>query len=147
MKRLINSTVWARSGVSAADWRFRGIFRFVLPTTDLLFLWFGVVGWTNGVSSVQTAAGDQWQTWWSAGIAVSALLAFVGVSFPKLWAVELCGKIALVSLVSAYVALYVARSVTDPNITALAGLMLILILVPIWRLADLGRVAWLRSHK
>lgn len=147
MKRILNATVWAPNGVSAADWRFRGIFRFVLPTTDLLFLWFGVVGWINGVGSVQAAAGNVWQTCWSAGIALSALVAFVGVAFPKLWAVELGAKIVLIALVTGYVALYLARGVTDPNVTALAGLIVILILLPVWRLADLGRVAWLRSHR
>lgn len=146
MYRILNATVWSRNGVTADDWRFRGIFRFVLPVTDLLFLWFGVVGWVNGINSVRDAAGDVWQTWWSAGIAVSALIAFVGVAFPRLWGIEMGAKIMLVALVSGYVALYLARGLADPNITALAGLMVILILLPVWRLADLGRVAWQRGR-
>ena len=142
MKRLWHQTVWAPEGVSAADWRFRGIFRFVLPTTDLFFLFFGIVGWNNGVGSVQNAAGEAWQTWWSLGIAISAAIALIGVVFPRLWAIEAFGKIVLIGLVSYYVLLYVSRRIADPNIAALAGLICILILLPIWRIADLGRVAW-----
>lgn len=145
MRALWRASVWGPSGVRPEDWRFRGIFRFVLPLTDVFFLWFGGVGWNNGIVSVTEAAGATWQTWWSAGIALSALTAFVGVSFPRLWLVELCGKIPLVGLVSAYVALYLGRGFSDPNVTALAGLICILILLPVWRIGDLGFTAWLRK--
>jgi hypothetical protein len=142
-------TIWHRNAVSASDWRFRGIFRFVLPLTDLFFLWFGIVGWYNGVQSVQEANGDGWQEWWSLGIAVSAAGALVGVSFPRLWGVELLAKINLVGLVSGYVALMLARGLHEPNVTAVAGLIVILILLPIWRVSDLGKIAsrWWQARK
>lgn len=145
MKRIIAASVWAPNGVSAKDWRFRGIFRFVLPVTDLLFGWFGIVGWLNGVTSVKEAVGSDWQVGWSVLVAVSAFLAFVGVSFPKLWAVELVGKVALIGLVSAYV-LVAVGNVFQPHTSATVGLVIILILLPIWRVGDLGFVAWQRGH-
>jgi hypothetical protein len=118
------------------------LFRVVLPLTDLLFMYFGVVGFHNGIGSVQEAGGQAWQAWWSGGIALSAVVAFFGVAFPALWRIEVVGKIALISLVTYYVALFLARGVDDTNVTATAGLMVILILLPIWRLADLGYTAW-----
>lgn len=138
-------TVWGPGGVRAEDWRFRGIFRFVLPATDLIFMYFGIVGWWNGVGSVEDAAGSTWQAWWSLAIALSALGAFVGVGFPKLWLLELCAKLFLIGLVSAYVLLFLARGLSDPLITATAGLIVILILLPVWRVGDLGFVAWTRG--
>lgn len=145
-KRIRDATVWASAGVPAESWRFRGIFRFVLPLTDLLFLWFGVVGWVNGVGPVQHAAGAHWQMWWSLSVALAAAAAFVGVAFPKLWALELSAKIVLIGLVSGYLAIFLTRGITDPHVTAVAGLETILILLPVWRVGDLGFVAWQRGH-
>ena len=59
---------------------------------------------------------------------------------------ELSGKIVLIGLVSAYVAFFVAQGLYDANVISVAGLMMILILLPIWRLADLGRVAWEKTQ-
>lgn len=142
LRRIARASVWARDGVRAEDWRFRGIVRFVLPVTNLLFLYFGAVGWHNGVNSVAAATDPEWQTWWSAGIALSALIALVGVSFPRLWLIEALGKIPLIGLVSIYILFLMGRGVVDANVTATAGLILILILLPIWRVGDLGVEAW-----
>lgn len=146
MRRFWNATVWSPGGVRPEDWRFRGLFRVVLPLTDLLFMYFGVVGLSNGISSVQDAGGAVWQTVWSALLAASALVALVGVVFPALWRVEVVGKIVLISLVAYYVGLFLARGLDDTNVTATAGLMVILILLPIWRLADLGFTAWRQNR-
>lgn len=137
-KRLAQATVWAPNGIRREDWRFRGIFRFVLPFTDIFFLWFGVVGVINGVASVQDVTSASWQTGWSAGIALFSLLAFLGVSFPKLWWLELSGKAFLIGLVTGYIALFLARGFSDPAVLATAGLIVILILLPIWRVGDLA---------
>lgn len=144
--RLVNATVWARSGVPAKDWRYRGIFRIVLPLTDLFFFYFGIVGWHNGIASVSDAAGNVWQTYWSAAITVTAFASLVGISFPRLWALELGARIPLVGLVAGYIALSLGRGLTDPNVTGLAGLEVILILLVIWRIGDLGFVAWQHGH-
>lgn len=141
LKRLYHASVWSPNGVSTHDWRFRGLYRFVLPLTDLLFLWFGIVGWSNGIQSVEDAAGNVWQTTWSLLVGVAAFVCLVGVAFPRLWVIEFAGKVALISLVSAYIALYLGRGVIEPKVTATAGLILILILVPVWRVGDLQYVA------
>lgn len=147
MKRILNATVWARNGVPADSWRFRGIFRWVLPLTDLLFLYFGLVGWANGIHTVSRATGHEYATWWSATIAVCAFAAFIGVSFPRLWALELVAKIGLVGLVFLFVVLSAARVLTDFHASATAGLVVILVLLPAWRAGDLGYVAWTRGHR
>lgn len=146
VRRLWDATVWSRSGVPAEAWRFRGLFRFVFPLTDLFFCYFGVVGYIGGVVSVRAAAGVTFTTWWSALIAVSAAAAFVGVIIPKFWLLELIGKILLIALVAGYVALYLQRALTDFATSASTGLVIILILLPIWRVGDLGFVAWQRGH-
>lgn len=146
LTRIAAASVWARNGVPAKDWRFRGVFRFVLPLTDVFFGYFGTVGWAKGVASVQAAAGHEYATWWSGGIALAAFAALIGVSFPRLWSVEIVAKVLLIGLVSSYVALFLARIVTDFHASASAGLVVILILLPIWRVGDLGYVAWQRGH-
>lgn len=145
LKRIASATVWAPNGVRAEDWRFRGIYRFVLPVTDILFFWFGAAGWYNGVASVQDAAGIRWQEWWSLSLALAAAVAFVGIAFPRLWLVEVMGKIPLIALVFVYIVITFARGLSDPNIIATSGIIAILILLPIWRVGDLGFAAWLRK--
>ena len=146
MRRVFRATVWHRDGVRPEDRRFRGIFRYVLPLTDILFLFFGIVGWHNGIRSVEQAAGEEWQTWWSLGIALAAFIALVGVSFPRLWLVELAGKIPLIALVTVYEWVLLARGLDDPRVMATAGLIVILILLPVWRVADLGFTSWARKR-
>lgn len=138
LKRIARASVWAKDGIKPEHWRFRGIFRVVLPLSNVLFLWFGVVGVTRSVGSVAEAAGSNWQTFWSLGLAIAAVGCFVGVSFPKLWALEAIAKAVLVGHVSVYLALHLSRGLHEPSVTATAGLMLVLILLPIWRLGDLG---------
>lgn len=146
IRRVFRASVWHPSTGRPEDRRFRGIFRYVLPLTDILFLFFGVVGWHNGLRSVEQAAGEEWQTWWSLGIAASAFVALVGVAFPRLWLVELAGKIPLIALVTVYVWVLLARGLADSQVLATAGLIVILILLPVWRVADLGFTSWARKR-
>lgn len=118
--------------------RARGLYRYALPIIDFLFLYFGAVGFVNGVGSVQEATSTTWQAYWSLGIAVSAALCWVGVTFPALWAVELGSKLVLVGLVAGYVGLFLFRGLHDPLVTATAGLIIILIVLPVWRVGDIS---------
>jgi hypothetical protein len=118
--------------------RARGLYRYGLPIIDILFLYFGVVGFTNGVGSVQEATSNTWQAYWSLGIAFTAGMCWVGVTFPRLWALELAFKCVLIGLVAGYVALFLFRGAHDPLVTATAGLIIILIVLPIWRVGDLS---------
>lgn len=138
LTRLWRSTVWSRNGVSAADWRFRNQFRITFPYVDLVFICFGLVGWAAGIQTVQEAAGYRWQTYWSASIAVCAFAALIGVTFPRLWALELAGKIPLIGLVCAYLALFLGRGLQDPKISATAVLLTALVAFPIWRVGDIA---------
>lgn len=137
LKRIYKASVWSRSGVSATNWRFRNQFRITFPYVDLMFIWFGCVGWMNGIQSVEDAAGNNWQTTWSAAIAVCGVLALVGVAFPRLWAVELLGKIPLVGLVCGYLALQMTLGADNPRLQATAGLFTTLVAFPIWRVGDI----------
>lgn len=149
LKRIARASVWAKGALPEEERRYWGLYKWCFPLADALFFYFGVIGWRNGVASVQEAASVDWQTTWSAAVAAAALFAFMGVGFPKLWSVELVSKLALVSLVAMYVALYVARGIDDPNVTATAGLICILVIFPTWRLGDLAvdAVRWSKSQR
>jgi hypothetical protein len=144
LKRLARASVWAPGNIRPEDWRFRGIFRFVLPVTNLIFLYFGVVGFFNGVGSVSDATSAAYAAFWSAGIAFVSVGCLVGVSFPKLGPLELVSKVLLISLVASYVAVLAVRSFHLPASQATAGLLLVLIILPLWRVLDLG--VQLRNH-
>jgi hypothetical protein len=137
LRRLRDSTIWARGSIRPEEYRFRNIFRVVLPLTDLLYLWFGIVGYASTVSSVEAVAGQEWQNAWSAIMAGAAFLCFVGVSFPRLWLLEMIAKIALIGTVLFYIMLQLTR-IFDPEVSAFSGLIVVLILTLGWRFVDLS---------
>lgn len=138
-------TVWGTHGLDSVPEDYRGLYRWVLPLTDLFFIWFGIVGWGNGIGTVENVTSAGWQTGWSAGIAVAALLAFIGVGIPKLWPVELIGKVPLIGLVFVYVVVFAGRGLENPLALATSGLICILVLFPTWRAFSLSR-RWRRSR-
>lgn len=141
-----NPTVWSDKGIESDAWRMRGIVRYVLPLFDLALLWFGLAGVLYGIGSVRQATSLDWQTSWSGLIAASALVALIGVSFPKLWVAELFAKIVLTGLIVSYVLPLVVRHLTEPYALATTGLYLTFIFLPVWRIGDLGYVAWKKGH-
>lgn len=149
LKRIAKASVWAKGALPEQERKYWGLYRWCFPLVDALFFYFGVVGWHNGVASVQEAASVDWQTTWSAGVALCALFAFVGVVFPKLWPIELAAKLVLISLVSMYVAIHIQRGIDDPTITATAGLIVSLVIFPTWRLGDLAveAVRWWKKPR
>jgi hypothetical protein len=137
-KRLVAASIWASGNIRPEDWRFRGIFRVVLPVGNLIFLYFGVVGFARGVGSVTDVTNTTYAAFWSGAIALTSLACLVGVAFPKLGKLELGAKLVLIGLVASYVAVLTARSFEIPGSQATAGLMSALIVLPIWRVLDLG---------
>lgn len=149
LKRVARASVWHKDALPENERRYWGLYKWCFPLVDILFFYFGAVGWHNGVASVQEAASADWQTTWSAGIAICAFFAFVGVAFPRLWPVELVAKLVLISLISMYVALYLQRGADDSSVTAFAGLIVSLVVFPTWRLGDLAidAVHWLKARR
>lgn len=146
MRQLFNATVWASDGVPSDARRFRNIFRIVLPLTDALFIRFGVVGVRDGLHLVSDGDMHQYGLWWPVCLVLASLASLIGVVFPKLWSLELVGRICMVGLVAGYAAVGVANIFTDANQNALVGLIIILILLQAWRVGDLGLVAWEHGH-
>jgi hypothetical protein len=154
MHRILARTIWApgRFPPTSPDYRFRNIFRVVLPLTDILFVWFGVVGFVNGIGSVQVAAGDGYAAVWSLLIALAAFIALIGVTLLRN-VPELVAKLLLIGLISSYLLIQVQRGFDDPLVAATAGALIILVLLPVWRVLDLGvlvypafRLWWSTSH-
>lgn len=139
MRSILAPTIWAfgRFPQTSPDYRYRNIFRVVLPLTDVLFMWFGGVGFVNGIGSVQVAAGDGYAAVWALLIALAAFVALIGVSLRQ-DVPELIAKLFLIGLISSYLLIQVQRGFDDPLIAATAGALIILILLPVWRVLDLG---------
>jgi len=142
LRKLFNQTVWAPGGVPDDLWEVRGLFRWVLPMTDVFFLWFGVWGITAGIGSVEAVTSSGWQVWWSLILSLASLGALVGVAFPKLRRVELYSKLVLVGTVSVYILVLGGRSFVDPMVAGTAGAVCIFVLLPIWRIFHISGRAW-----
>lgn len=145
LKRIVRASVWAVDGVTPSEWRYRGLLRFVLPLSDALILWFAVDGFfASNIDTISDHVGGNYAHWWALTLAIGALFALVGLSFPRLWAFELVGRIAYVALICGYLGVEFASVVHDPHTAAQTSLGLALVLLPGWRVGDLGYIWWQR---
>lgn len=138
VQRLLLATVWAPGALREEDQRIRHLLRVFLPLTDLGYIYFGVVGAVNGLASVERATSGQWQRGWSIVLAVSGLMALIGVAFPRLVSLEMVGKALMIGGISTYLSIMVIRGASEANVTAIAGLLFGLVYLPMWRIGDLG---------
>lgn len=138
VQRLLRLTVWAPGAIAPEDHRIRYLLRVFLPLTDLGYIYFGIVGAINGLESVQRITSPLWQTGWSSLLALSGLVALVGVAFPRLVTLELIGKAFMIGGISTYLGITVSRGATEANVSAVAGLLFGLVYLPMWRIGDLG---------
>lgn len=103
MRRLWALTVWHPDGVRADDWRQRHTLRVWLPLFD-----FGIV-FLGGLWAAFYGSPILWRLFpapliETAGtaMAITGLVCFVGVIFPRLWPLELVGKLGLIFLIGCY---------------------------------------------
>lgn len=143
-QRVLKGTVWEPGALNDTPPEYRSIFRFWLPLVDIIFIWFGVVGVTNGIDSVKRALSPDIQLVWSGLLAIAAALALVGIAVRRYWALELAAKTVLITLVSLYLAVSAGRSVNEPGVAATAGVLFIIVFFPFWRATNLGTKVWQR---
>jgi hypothetical protein len=140
IQRLCRATVWARGAIPMSERKYAGPLKwFVFPAFDVLMMVVGFRTMFVGIPSIDAlfppvvawALSLVWGT--VAGVCL------VGAVFPKLWPLEIGGKIALFIILTLYlIALRAAPGTYDGSKDAVTGFVAGAMLIPTLRLWILG---------
>ena len=132
-------SVWAKDAIPADEWKFRNFKRVVLPVYDLLLVFAGVCAVVWGIPSFQeiyppdVVDGIGWL------LMIVATVCLFGVSFPRLWPVEMLGKVILVGIITAYLIAIFGLALQGVGTREFVMTVVALTLpLPVYRLGMLG---------
>ena len=141
LRHLWALTIWAKGAIPSSEWKYRNLKRVWLPVYDGIAIVAGICAIEFGSRLLFRIFPGSLVDGVAALYAVVAFVCLVGVSFPRLWAVEVAGKVALVGLIVGYIAAIVFYSSNPPGeppswfiVSMLAGLLP----MPLFRLSLLG---------
>lgn len=140
LSRFWGATIWAPDAIPLDEDKFGSLKRYLLPYIDVVLFLSGLSAVRYGAPSLSEFLPVPVTQVFGVLFIGATVLAFVGVVFPKLWLMEVAGKLSLFVLSVAYtVALFLLtqdgsaiRGFITGYVAAVAGLLL-------WRLAFLGR--------
>ena len=102
-RRLWRSTIWAKDAIPIQDWKFRSMKRVWLPIIDLLYIAGGFSAARYGVPAINEFFPDGVVDAFGYSLALFAFFALIGVSFVKLWWLEIVAKCVIFGQIITYV--------------------------------------------
>lgn len=140
MRRLFRGTIWDPDAIPALERKYAGPLKwFVFPAFDIIMAAIGARALFVGVPSIESlypsgVASVIYLAWLILG-----LVCLVGAVIPKLWPLEIVGKVALFAMLFLYlIAMRVSPTPVDGAKDAVSGLLLAAMLIPCLRLWILG---------
>ena len=117
MRALWARSIWRPDAIPPEDWKYRHLVRLWLPIYDMIAIWAGVHAVAYGSDLLNRLFHPVLVDVVGIVFTLAAVAALFGVSFPRLWAVEIAAKVVLVGLVAGYVTGILLFSETpDPNL-------------------------------
>lgn len=143
MSSIISHSVWATGAIPPEEWKYRNLKRVVFPGIDLVLTAAGLTAFTRGIPAI-TEFYPVWVTTILASVLTTAgVVSFLGVSFPKLWPMELVGKVILLGILVIYFAsLFVLTFFANDDSRSFVMYIALGFIIPIgWRMGIAG-VEW-----
>ncbi|WP_066038647.1 hypothetical protein [Herbiconiux solani] len=103
MRRLIAASIWARGAIPPDEWKYRNLKRVWLPLYDIIAIFAGLQAIMYGSTILNRLFAPFVVDTLGVFMTIIATVCLAGVAFPRLWPVEMVGKILLVALVAGYV--------------------------------------------
>ncbi|ERG63551.1 hypothetical protein L332_03675 [Agrococcus pavilionensis RW1] len=115
--------------------------RVFLPAYDFVILWLGLAGLVQGFQSMSAIMPGVTPKLIYGALALAAAVCFLGCAFPRLWRIEIGGKIAIVSILSMIALSMTIAGLTIPNHTGITitPMVVALLIPPLIRLWTMGR--------
>ncbi|GAA4774731.1 hypothetical protein [Microbacterium gilvum] len=138
LRRLWRASIWHPEAIPADEWKFRNLKRVWLPLYDCIAIYAGIQAMLYGSTLLNRLFPPEWVDSLGLLFTFVATVALLGVAFPRLYAVEIAGKVVLVGLVAGYVAaiIFFSRS-PEPN-TFVVGMLAFGLPLAMFRLNLLG---------
>lgn len=137
-RRIAAASIWHPDAINPDEWKYRNLKRVWLPTYDVIAVLAGIVAALQGSPLLNRLFPAVLVDTFGVALAVVATVCLAGVAFPRLWAVEIVGKVVLVGLVAAYAATILIFP-TSPTPNHFVVLILAFSLpLPLFRLNLLG---------
>lgn len=138
--RIWRATIWCEGAIPLDEDKYGSLKRYLLPYIDVALFFSGLSAVRYGAPSLSEFVPNGVTEAFAVLFIGATVMAFIGVAFPRLPALEIAGKLTLFALSVAYaVALFLLtqagseiRGFITGYVAAVAGLLL-------WRLAFLGR--------
>ena len=139
MRRILSASIWSPTAIPAEEWKYRNLKRVMFPTIDFLFILGGLSAARFGIPAISEFFPDPVVDAFSYVLSAVGLACLIGVSFPRLWGLEMVSKILLLTQVVGYVtALFLLTAAGEGN----RGFVLIIAAVAVcpvlWRLTLLA---------
>lgn len=140
--RLGRASIWYPSAIPHdAGHRYESpIKRVFLPAYDLIILWLGLGGLVVPLQAVGQALPMPWPNVLYIALAAAGIVCFFGIAFPRLWRMEIAGKVAILGLLAMLVVSMILAGITIPGHTGITitPIMIGLMIPPLIRLWTLG---------
>lgn len=138
--RVGRASIWAPGAIPLDEDKYGSLKRYLLPYIDVVLFFSGLSAVRYGAPSLSQFVPPGVTESFGVLFIGATVMAFVGVVFPRLWALEVAAKLSLLALSAGYaVALFLLtqagseiRGFITGYVAAVAGVLL-------WRLAFLGR--------
>lgn len=142
IRRLWAASIWAPDAIPIGEWKYRHLERVWLPIYDVLAIWAGVDAVLFGSRLLYRLFDQNVVDLVGALFAVVGVMCLLGVVFPRLWAVEVVGKLILVGMVTAYafaIVLYLPPAQSEPPNFFVMRILSLALPLALFRLTVLGQ--------
>lgn len=133
------ASIWHPDAIPPDEWKFRSLKRVWLPVYDVIAVLAGVWATVYGSPILHRLFEEDVIDLMGMTLTASAVVCLLGVAFPRLWKVEIAGKIILVALLGGYaIAVMLFRTNPDPSAGFIVFVLLLALPLPLFRLNLLG---------
>jgi hypothetical protein len=139
VRSLFRASIWAPGAIPKEEWKYRNMKRVVFPSIDVLLLFGGLAAGRFGVPAIREFYPEYVTDFFAYVLAGSAIVCFVGVSFPRMWPLEIAGKSVVFGMLFGYfcaLLILVAQGYRDRGFSSVITAIAICFIV--WRLSILG---------
>lgn len=139
LRRVGGATIWAPGAIPPEERKYAGpLKRVALPVLDLLLVLGGFYAVTSGIPALDDLLPEHVSDALGFLFVVCACVCLLGAAFPRLWGVEVAGKILVVAILGMY---FIALRTVDggtPTRLFVSAVVLWSLVLPILRLWWLG---------
>lgn len=139
MRKLFSKSIWAPGAIPPQEWKYRNMKRVMFPVIDLLLFVAGLSAIFGGAPAISAFFPDELVDLYGFSMCAIALTCLLGVSFPRLWPVEMIGKSLMLGLVTGYTVSLLTLAIEGDDKRSFVVYFALIAMCPIvWRISLLG---------